>query len=389
MDRDSWVWLLLPQPLRTMPADLAAICVLVAATNAAIFVPVLNTSPIRVLVGLMFVLFVPGYAFIAALFPESADRSKPESDATSTADGRTETEFGSDFNLDSDSPSSSSSGSNWSDDTGTNTDGDDGTTADSMSLGADRGIDGIERVALSFGLSIAIVPLIGLVLNFTPFGIRLIPITVSLSGFTLLLTAVAVHRRRAIPPADRFRVPYRRWIAAGREEFFESDSRTDMALNVLLIASIVLAVAAVGYAVAVPPQGEQFSEFYILTESEAGDLVADDYPETLTAGDPEPIHVGIGNQEYETVEYAVVVQLQRVEIVDNTTRVLDRTTVDRFERTLEHNETSIERRELVMPESMRGEDLRVTFLLYRGSPPPEPTTDSAYRTLHLWVSVTE
>jgi len=33
-----------------------------------------------------------------------------------------------------------------------------------------EGIDGIERVALSFGLSIAIVPLIGLVLNFTPWG---------------------------------------------------------------------------------------------------------------------------------------------------------------------------------------------------------------------------
>jgi uncharacterized membrane protein len=389
MERDSWVWLLLPQPLRTMPADLAVICVLVAATNAAVFVPVLNTSPIRVLVGLGFVLFVPGYAFIAALFPESSAGSERDSEATSTADGRNETGAGSGSGSASASDSSSSSGSNGSDDTGTDTDSKDGTTADSISLGTDRGIDGIERVALSFGLSIAIVPLIGLVLNFTPFGIRLVPITVSLSGVTLLLTAVAVHRRRAVPTADRFRVPYRRWLAAGREELLESDSRTDMALNVLLIASIVLTVAAVGYAVAVPPQGEQFSEFYILTETEEGDLVADDYPETLTAGDPEPIHVGIGNQEYETVEYAVVVQLQRVEVVDNTTRVLDRTTVDRFDRTLEHNETSIERRGLVMPESMRGEDLRLTFLLYRGSPPPEPTADSAYRTLHLWVAVGE
>jgi len=42
------------------------------------------------------------------------------------------------------------------------------TTAPSHSR---EGIDdGIERVALSFGLSIAIVPLIGLVLNFTPWG---------------------------------------------------------------------------------------------------------------------------------------------------------------------------------------------------------------------------
>jgi len=46
-------------------------------------------------------------------------------------------------------------------------------------------LDGIERLALSFGLSIAVVPLIGLGLNFTPFGIRLVPIIVSLSVFTL------------------------------------------------------------------------------------------------------------------------------------------------------------------------------------------------------------
>jgi uncharacterized membrane protein len=33
-------------------------------------------------------------------------------------------------------------------------------------------LDGIERIALSFGLSIAITPLLGLALNYTPFGIR-------------------------------------------------------------------------------------------------------------------------------------------------------------------------------------------------------------------------
>ena len=36
-----------------------------------------------------------------------------------------------------------------------------------------RGMDAVERVALSFGLSIAVVPLIGLILKYTPWGIRL------------------------------------------------------------------------------------------------------------------------------------------------------------------------------------------------------------------------
>ena len=34
-------------------------------------------------------------------------------------------------------------------------------------------MDNVQRVALSFGMSIAVVPLIGLVLNFTPWGITL------------------------------------------------------------------------------------------------------------------------------------------------------------------------------------------------------------------------
>ena len=50
-----------------------------------------------------------------------------------------------------------------------------------------KSIDGIERFALSVGLSIAVVPLIGLVLNYTPFGIRLNPIVISLVIFTLIM----------------------------------------------------------------------------------------------------------------------------------------------------------------------------------------------------------
>jgi len=58
-----------------------------------------------------------------------------------------------------------------------------------------RDLDGIERFALSVGLSLALVPLIGLLLNYTPWGIRLDPIVVSLTVFTVGLTLVAVGRR--------------------------------------------------------------------------------------------------------------------------------------------------------------------------------------------------
>jgi len=62
-------------------------------------------------------------------------------------------------------------------------------------------LEGVERLALSFGLSIAVTPLIGLVLNYTPWGIRLTPhthITFSLynyNGFNCLPSKKKSFRR--------------------------------------------------------------------------------------------------------------------------------------------------------------------------------------------------
>lgn len=53
----------------------------------------------------------------------------------------------------------------------------------------------LERLALSIGLSLAIVPLIGLVLNYTPWGIRLNPVLASLSIYTIAITLIATYRK--------------------------------------------------------------------------------------------------------------------------------------------------------------------------------------------------
>ena len=58
-----------------------------------------------------------------------------------------------------------------------------------------RELDGIERFALSVGLSLALVPLIGLLLNYTPWGIRLTPIVISLTIFSVGLSLVAFGRQ--------------------------------------------------------------------------------------------------------------------------------------------------------------------------------------------------
>ena len=56
-------------------------------------------------------------------------------------------------------------------------------------------LDDLERLALSIGLSLALVPLVGLVLNYTPFGIRLLPVTISLSILSIILIVCGTIRR--------------------------------------------------------------------------------------------------------------------------------------------------------------------------------------------------
>lgn len=333
MDRKD-LWLLLPEPIRTVPADLVAIIVLTVLTVLAVVLPGVRETPIRLVLGLPLVLFLPGYAFVAALFPEAGN-----------------------------SP----------------------TESESSGIRGGRGIDTVNRIGLSLVLSVSIVPLIGLTVNFTPWNIDLKSMLISVSGFTIVCTIVAVRRRHRIPPEARFSLPYRTWFATVRTKLFASGDRIQMALNVALVLSILIATVSVGYALAVPQEGERFTEFYLLTEDDTGELVASDYPEEFVRGETETVIVGIENKEHATIEYTVVVQLQRVDGGGDEAEVVNRQELDRFQTTVMHDETWQDRH-TVTP-TMVGDDLRLTYLLYKDEPPEEPTIENAYRYVHFWVDV--
>lgn len=334
-------WLLLPKPVRELPVDLAAVTVLVLLTDFTVLAPVIRETSLRIILGIPLILFLPGYAFIAALFPEHS--RSPASDPDEA-----------------------------------------GSEAGSSSI-RDRGIDGIERIALSFGLSIAIVPLIGLVLNFTPWGIRLLPILFSISGFTLITVAVAARRRQELPPDERFSVPYRAWVDAMKTEFLEPETRKDAVLNILLAMSVVLAMASVAYAIAVPKQGEAFTEFYILTENDDGELIAADYPTEFVRGENHPVVIGVGNHEHQPLNYTIVIELQRVRIANNSTTTIEEQRLDQLRTRIASNETWTTTYQITP--TITGNRLRLAFLLYIGEPPADPTVDNAYRDLHLWINV--
>src|SRR3989449_10926644 len=61
-------------------------------------------------------------------------------------------------------------------------------------------LDWIERIALSVGLSIAVVPLLGILLNFTLWGIRFAPIVATITLFTVGVGYAAYRRRIQLPP---------------------------------------------------------------------------------------------------------------------------------------------------------------------------------------------
>ena len=57
-----------------------------------------------------------------------------------------------------------------------------------------REIKDIERFALNIGMSLVLVPLVGLLLNYTPWGIRLTPIIISLLTLTVVLALTGLVR---------------------------------------------------------------------------------------------------------------------------------------------------------------------------------------------------
>lgn len=334
--------LLLPLRLRNLPTDLWLVLSYLLVTDLVFFLPVIRETPLRVVVGLPFVFFIPGYTFVAALFPQAIADITEELDQVDQS----------------------------------------GSTVIQKDS---AGIDGIERVALSFGLSLGVVPLIGLVLNFTPWGIRITPILVSLTLFVLATSYVAAHRRWKLPEDQQFRVPIRPWFSDARTEILESGTRAEVALNILLVFSVLLAAGSMTYAVALPKQDEPFTEFYLLAENGGEEPVPDNYTTDFTIGESKPLVVGIGNYEHEKTSYTVVSKLQRVRTQDNTTQVLEEEELARFETTLNANETS-HHTQSVTP-TLTGGRLRLVYLLYRGQPPSQPTTENAYRETNLWINV--
>jgi uncharacterized membrane protein len=251
-------------------------------------------------------------------------------------------------------------------------------------------LEGIERTALSFGLSIAVVPLIGLGLNYTPWGIRLTPVVISLAIFTILMAAAAYWRRMSLPVEERFSIQFRDTISNWKGEILADDKgRLDKALTIILIITILLSIVALVYVIVTPKQGEKFTEFYILGPGGK----AYDYQTIVQAGNSSTVIVGVVNHEYALVNYTMSISINNTPVNNtlmNTTAFNDNSRRDfpfiypimSMNLTLQHNETWEKPVSYVLNHT--GDRQKLEFLLYR-----EGNFTSSYRDLHLWVNVSQ
>jgi uncharacterized membrane protein len=231
-----------------------------------------------------------------------------------------------------------------------------------------KGLDGIERVALSFGLSIAVTPLIGLGLNYTPWGIRLDPIVVCLTAFTVICVLVANKRRHSVPVEDRFQADFGKIFSEAKKEVLPgSENRLDRILIVVLICAIIVSILVLAYVVVVPKQGEKFTEFYILGTND----MAESYPTMFELGNQQPVIAGVANHEYRDVTYDLIVTL-------NDSSTITEIYSDRI--TLADNQTW--EKTIPLKPDRKGSKMKLEFDLYADGNMTAP-----YREVHLWVDV--
>jgi uncharacterized membrane protein len=210
------------------------------------------SNPVRILLSIPIIIFIPGYVLINVLFP----RKKTE-----------------------------------------------------------KGIDFTERIALSLGVSIAIVPLIGIVLNYSPWGFELQAILLSLEAFILIIGSIAIIRWFRTPSSDRF-------ILTINLSIPKDETKVDKILTTALIICIIITVSLIAYVIITPKQGERFTEFYVLGPNH----LASDYPTNLSAGRNATAVLGVINHEDAFRYYSIEVWLSNQTTSYNTTTQTNETT---------------------------------------------------------------
>jgi len=318
---------------------------LAVVTGLAVTIGAIQTSllpvpnPIRTLSGFPLLFLLPGYALVAALFPESRPIIARSPDSQSTFFGR---ELG-------------------------------GRSDESRT---------VVRLTLSVVASIAVSSLVGIALG-TTIGFTRGQFAVGLTSVTALSAVVALARRAPLDSEQRYAPAVGGRLVESTRSIGRGGPIGGL-VRLVVITSLLVSLGSAAYAVSVPQQGETPTELYLLTENETGELTASGYPSTLGAAEPQTLWVGVQNNERVEQQFTVVVTIDRVVTADNRSVVIEQSEVDRFSNTLVPGQWW--RQPYKVDSQLSGSNLRLTHYLYRGDAPAEPTAEGAYRVTYIQLS---
>lgn len=258
-------------------------------------------SPVRVLLGLLYILYMPGYCLTFAFFPRADE------------------------------------------------------------------LNGIERTGLSIGLSIALVPLLALLLDWLPTtSLHLWPILLIECGVMALCTVIALERRLHLGAKS---APTLSWRP---QSWWHSQPSVEKRIYKTLASVLLVTVIYAAWIFLVPSSDEFTTEFYIL----GSEGLAQNFPRQAIPGEELAVTMGITNREGDDHSY-------RVEVwAIDPWRSNQRQLLSEIEPgTLSANQTEESPVTWSMP--WAGKDQKVEFLLFIDNQ-TEP-----YRQLRLWLDVVE
>ncbi len=266
---------------------------IILASLILIPIAILSEGPVRLILGLVFILFSPGYTLLAALFIKRGE------------------------------------------------------------------LEVVRRLALSLGLSVALIVPVGFILNFTPWGINLVSVLSFLTFFNLLASGIAYFRRRRLPLDERFELK----LTLSSFTCLLKGGVWDRVLVGLLVLAVVVAIGTLVFLLEEPQIKGKFTEFYILSaQGQVGD-----YPRTLTLGEEAEITVVVENHEGKSNNYRIEVKVAGEEVGE----------IGPF--TLKDNE--VWQRKVSFSPLKAGEKQKVEVRLYMGA------SEEPRQVLTFWIDV--
>lgn len=256
--------------------------------------------PLQIVLGLLYILYIPGYCLMAALFPEH--------DA----------------------------------------------------------LDGVERTGLSIALSIAIVPVLSLVINQLPWGLRPVPILIG--EFVIMLTCmgIAIWRRSRLPANEVYAPETRLRLRSWWQGLVPGERR----IYPLIGLGVLLGVLLLSWTFLVPSPDRFMTEFYILGKNG----VAENYIRQAPLDSDLTTTLGITNREQGQREYRV--EVWAVDVWDPNQRTL---LTQQGPISLAPGET--QQRDITWRMPQAEDEQQVEFLLFSGQ------SNEPYRQLRLWVDI--